>query len=210
MSEEAATALRRAHPVMDRAVEIVLADSGLVELEPRPVSPYEALSRAIVFQQLSGKAASTIHGRFLALFDCEIAPDPALLAETSEETLRGAGLSRNKALALKDLASRTLDGTVPDRTTCEALSDTELVARLSAVRGIGEWTAQMFLLFTLARPDVWPTGDLGVRKGWSIAAGEEVLPAPKVLEEMGAALSPLRSFAALYLWRVTDGQGGMP
>lgn len=209
MSRKAANALKRAHPAMDRAVRHVIADSGLVTLEPRDVSPYQALSRAIVFQQLSGKAAATIHGRFCALFGCEDAPPPDALAAATEERLRTAGVSRNKALALKDLAARVLDGTVPDRAACEAMSDAELVERLSAVRGIGEWTAQMFLLFTLARPDIWPTADLGVRKGWSIAAGMDDLIAPKALEAAGEALTPWRSYAALYLWRVVDSDGGI-
>lgn len=205
MSRKAANALRRAHPAMAWAVDTVIAKQGLAKLEPREIGPYEAMTRNIIFQQLSGKAAATIHGRFVALFGEDSAPPPALLAQTSEETLRTVGVSRNKALALKDLAAKVLDGTVPTRAECDALPDDELIARLAAVRGVGVWTAQMFLLFTLARPDVWPTADLGVRKGWAIASGDENLPAPKALEAIGAAFSPYRSYAALYLWRITDG-----
>lgn len=205
MSRKAANALRRAHPAMERAVNAVIARSGLAKLEPRDISPYEALTRAIIFQQLSGKAASTIHGRFLALFGGEAAPPPKRLLRASEETLRAAGVSRNKALALKDLAAKTLEGVVPERAECDALGDDEIVARLADVRGVGVWTAQMFLLFTLARPDVWPSTDLGVRKGWSMVSGLEDMPPPKELDGIGAAFSPWRSYAALYLWRLVDG-----
>ncbi len=212
MSRKAANALRKAHPAMEWAVNAVIARSGMAKLEPRDISPYEALTRAIIFQQLSGKAAATIHGRFLGLFGGDAAPEPARLLRASEEKLRSAGVSRNKALALKDLARRVKAGDVPSRAECDALSDAEIIARLSSVRGVGEWTAQMFLLFTLARPDIWPTGDLGVRKGWAIAcarcADEDAaigaLPAPRELETAGAPLAPFRSYAALYLWRITD------
>jgi 3-methyladenine DNA glycosylase/8-oxoguanine DNA glycosylase len=194
---------------MERAVNAVIARSGLAVLEPRDISPYEALTRAIIFQQLSGKAASTIHRRFLELFGSETAPPPKRLLRATEEKLRSAGVSRNKALALKDLAARTLDGTVPDLAECAALSDEEIVTRLAAVRGVGAWTAQMFLLFTLARPDVWPSTDLGVRKGWAIAGGLEEMPPPRELDGIGAGFAPYRSYAALYLWRLTD-EGAAP
>ena len=205
MSRKAANALRRADPSMARVVNTVIAKGGLAKLEPRDISPYEALTRAIVFQQLSGKAASTIHGRFLALFGGDTAPEPKTLLRASEEKLRSAGLSRNKALAVKDLAARVLDDTVPTRAECDLLSDEEIIVRLSAVRGVGAWTAQMFLMFTLARPDVWPSTDLGVRKGWGIASGVETMPPPKELDGIGALFAPYRSYAALYLWRLVDG-----
>lgn len=205
MSRKAASALRKAHPAMEWAVNTVIAKNGLAKLEPRDISPYEALTRAIIFQQLSGKAASTIHRRYLELFDTDAAPDPKRLLRASEEKLRTAGVSRNKALALKDLAQRVKDGDVPTLAECNALSDDDIIERLSAVRGVGAWTAQMFLLFTLARPDVWPVGDLGVRKGWATAAKMKDMPPPKALEGIGEAFAPWRSYAALYLWRITDG-----
>ncbi len=204
MSRKAANALRRAHPAMEWAVNTVMAKSGMVKLEPRDISPYEALSRAIVFQQLSGKAAATIHGRFLEMFGGDAAPDPKRLKRATPEKLRTAGISRNKALALKDLAAKVIDGTVPSREECDRTPDDELIARLSAVRGVGEWTAQMFLLFTLARPDIWPVTDLGVRKGWTQAAQTGVLIPPKELDAVGADFAPWRSYAALYLWRIAD------
>lgn len=205
MSRKAANALRKAHPAMEWAVNTVIARQGMAVLEPRDISPYEALSRAIIFQQLSGKAASTIHRRFLELFGGEEAPDPKRLIRASEDRLRTAGVSRNKALALKDLARRVKDGDVPTRAECDVLPDAEIIERLSAVRGVGAWTAQMFLLFTLARPDVWPSSDLGVRKGWATASKMEAMPPPKDLDGIGEAFAPWRSYAALYLWRITDG-----
>lgn len=200
MSKEAADSLARAHPAFGALIE----QHGVLTLEAKPDTPYEALSRHIVYQQLSGKAAATIYGRFAALYGGDGPPPPAILAEADIEHLRSAGLSRNKALALIDLARKTDAGEVPERRLCESMDGDEVIQRLTAVRGIGEWTAQMFLLFTLARPDIWPTGDLGVRQGWRKAAGLEDAPSPKQLGEIGEAFSPWRSYAALYLWRAAD------
>ncbi|HZQ84575.1 MAG TPA: hypothetical protein VFA83_07045 [Acidimicrobiales bacterium] len=163
---------------------------------PDPDGPFGALVRSIVFQQLAGKAASTIHGRVRALVDGDLTPD-AMLA-LSEEQLRGAGLSNNKYLAVIDLATKVADGTVElDRVS--KLSDEELIAELVTVRGIGRWTAEMFLMFELRRLDVWPIDDLGIQAGYGLMHGIE-RPTAKQLAPLGDAYRPYRSVAAWYCY----------
>lgn len=166
-------------------------------------SPFQSLLRAIVYQQLSGKAAGTIHGRLLDLFPGEH-PDPEEILDTPVEDLRGCGLSRAKAAAAHDLAARTLDGTVPDLDTLHTMTDAEVVARLTAVRGVGPWTVEMLLIFQLGRPDVLPLTDLGVRKGAARLYVLDDLPKPKELLAAGEAWRPYRSVASWYLWRAAD------
>ncbi|MGA9854068.1 MAG: DNA-3-methyladenine glycosylase 2 family protein [Gammaproteobacteria bacterium] len=166
------------------------------------VSPFEALLRAITYQQLSGKAAATIHGRLLDLFPDGLAPE-SLLA-LPESTLRGAGLSHNKLLAVRDLATKTLDGSVPDFTVMDTLTDAEIVERLTTVRGIGRWSAEMLLIFTLGRSDVLPVDDLGIRKGFQLAYGMRRLPTAVTLRRTARAWAPFRSAASWYLWRALD------
>jgi len=158
---------------------------------------FGSLASAIVFQQLAGRAAAAILRRVLEAIGGRMTPE-ALVAATPE-TLRAAGLSQNKMLALRDLAAKTLDGTVPFE-GIDALPDDEIVARLTTVRGIGRWTAQMFLLFELRRPDVWPVDDLGVRNGWSIIHDLPAMPTPRELEALGDPFRPYRSTVALYCW----------
>jgi DNA-3-methyladenine glycosylase II len=162
---------------------------------------FNALVRAIVYQQLAGKAAAAIHGRFLALFGGE--PVPAAILSTPDEALRGSGLSAAKTLAIRDLALKSTDGTVPLE-RIEKLPDDEIVARLSAVRGIGRWTAEMFLIFQLGRQDVWPVDDLGVRRGYAVIHGLSVWPKPKELQALGEIYRPYRTAAAWYCWRTAD------
>ena len=162
---------------------------------------FNALARAIVYQQLAGRAAAAIHGRFLALFGG--APTPGAILATSEEKLRGAGLSNAKFLAIRDLARKTSDGTVPLE-RIEELADDEIVERVSSVRGIGRWTAEMFLIFELGRPDVWPVDDLAVRRGYAVIHGLPEWPKPKALQELGEVYRPYRTAAAWYCWRTTD------
>ena len=162
---------------------------------------FNALVRAIVYQQLAGKAAAAIHGRFLALFGGE--PTPAAILATPEEVLRGAGLSTAKTLAIRDLALKSTDGTVPLE-RIEELPDDDIVARLSAVRGIGRWTAEMFLIFQLGRQDVWPVDDLGVRRGYAVIHGLPAWPKPKELQALGEIYRPFRTAAAWYCWRTAD------
>ncbi len=166
-------------------------------------SPFQSLLRAIVYQQLSGRAAGTIHRRLLDLFPGEH-PDPEEILASPTETLRGCGLSRAKAAAAHDLAARTLDGTVPGLDALGAMGDAEVIERLTAVRGVGPWTAEMLLIFQLGRPDVLPVTDLGVRKGAARLWGLSALPTPTELREAGEVWRPYRSVAAWYLWRAAD------
>jgi len=164
----------------------------------RGVDVFSSLAAAINYQQLAGKAAAAIHGRFVALFDGN--PTPQAVLETPMDRLRSAGLSRNKAASIVDLAAKVIDGTVP-RDGWSKLSDDEIVERLSAVRGIGRWTAEMFLIFDLRRLDVWPVDDYGVRKGYARIYGLPDLPKPKELEAEGERFRPYRTVAAWYCWR---------
>jgi DNA-3-methyladenine glycosylase II len=194
--------LRRSDPRLAKAIAAV----GRCELEFTPSrSPFHSLMRAITYQQLSGKAAATIHGRVVALFPVEHGPHPQLLQELPDMALRGAGLSRNKLLALKDLAAKALDGTVPEMRALKTLKDEDIIERLTQVRGVGRWTVEMLLIFTLGRPDVLPVTDLGIRKGFQRAYGMRKLPAYSTLERTGRAWSPHRSVASWYLWRLADG-----
>ena len=183
----------------DPALGAVIERAGPIVLRPRnPDGPFGALVRAIVYQQLAGRAAAAIHGRVRALVPGPLTPE-ALLA-VPEADLRAAGLSAAKLASVRDLAARTASGALA-LAKVSRLPDDELVAQLSEVRGIGRWTAEMFLLFELRRPDVWPTGDLGVRQGWRLAHGLAEAPTPAVLAVLGEPLRPLRSVAALYCWQ---------
>ncbi|HWA53626.1 MAG TPA: DNA-3-methyladenine glycosylase, partial [Solirubrobacterales bacterium] len=166
--------------------------------EEKPADAYGALLRAIVGQQLSTKAARTIYGRVLELFDGET-PSPAQLLEAGEEDLRAAGLSGRKVEYVRDLATHVLDGELElDR--LEQLDDEEVIEEIVAVRGLGVWTAEMFLLFHLERPDVLSGGDLGIRKAVQIEYGLEEMPTPTKVIEIGEPWRPHRSLASLYLW----------
>jgi len=164
---------------------------------------FSALSRSIVYQQLSGKAAGTIHGRFSALFPDD-APSAGFADSMSIETLRSAGLSNNKALAVRDLARKSLDGSLVSMRQTSRMSDDDLIENLCEVRGIGPWTAQMFLMFTLGRPDVMPALDLGVQKGVEKVYGLHQLPTPDQVLDQTRHLAPYRSAAAWYFWKAAD------
>ncbi len=166
--------------------------------------PFDALAESIAYQQLSGKAAATIWGRVRALYGQRKYLDPKEVLKTPAEKLRGAGLSRSKVAALKDLAAKTIDGTVPTARALAKMSDEEIVERLITVRGIGRWTVEMLLLFDLARPDVWPVHDYGVQKGFAKTFGKRKLPTPKQLLKHGKKFAPHRSVAAWYFWRALD------
>ena len=168
------------------------------------IRPFDALAESIAYQQLSGKAAATIFGRVRALYPKRKWLDPEQLLATPDETLRAAGLSRAKTAALKDLAAKTIDGTVPAGRALIRMSDDEIITRLTAVRGIGRWTVEMLLLFDLGRPDVWPIDDYGVRKGFAKTFGRRKLPTPKQLMKFGEKWRPYRSVAAWYFWRALD------
>jgi len=167
-------------------------------------SPFQALVTAVAHQQLNGTAATTILGRFVALFPGKRFPKPDDLAAVSDEHLRGVGFSAAKVAAIRDLAARTLDGTVPTARAIVRLSDDQIIARLISVRGVGRWTVEMLLMSQLGRPDVLPADDFGVRNGFRIAYGLDAMPTPKALLAHGECWRPWRSVAAWYLWRVAD------
>src|ERR1700682_748457 len=168
------------------------------------IRPFDALAESIAYQQLSGKAAATIWGRVRALYPKKKYLDPKLVLKTPDKKLRAAGLSGSKVAALKDLAAKTLDGTVPSARALAKMSDEEIIERLTAVRGIGRWTVEMLLLFDLGRPDVWPVHDYGVQKGFAKTFGRRKLPPPKQLLKLGEKGKPYRSAAAWYFWRALD------
>jgi DNA-3-methyladenine glycosylase II len=193
----ASRALAERDPVMARLTEM----AGPCRIARPRMSHFESLARSIVFQQLAGKAASTIYGRFRALVAGDLSPEAVLALGDAE--LRGAGLSRNKAASIRDLAAKVLDGTVElDR--MPRLADERIIEELVTVRGIGRWTAEMFLMFQLRRLDVWPVDDLGVRAGYAVAYGLPERPTPKELVELGEAFRPYRSVAAWYCWRAVE------
>ena len=204
MNDDVVAHLAAADPVMARLIAAV----GSYGLVPKAAdAPFRHLARAITYQQLNGVAAGTIFRRLIALFhpdDPEAFPTPAQLLAMPEARLRAAGYSGSKVAALKDLAAKALDGTVPDTATLLPLDDDAIVARLTAVRGIGRWTAEMFLIFRLGRPDVLPVDDLGVRKGFAFAYGLAELPTPGALAAQGERWAPFRTVASWYLWRRAD------
>src|SRR6266487_2663823 len=189
----------------DPRLAALIAQSLRYNIKPAlSIRPFDALAESIAYQQLSGKAAATIFGRVRALYPKRKWLDPEQLLATPDETLRAAGLSRAKTAALKDLAAKTIDGTVPAGRALIRMSDDEIITRLTAVRGIGRWTVEMLLLFDLGRPDVWPVDDYGVRKGFAKTFGRRKLPTPKQLSKFGERWRPYRSVAAWYFWRALD------
>jgi DNA-3-methyladenine glycosylase II len=186
------------------------AGAFTLRLDPSP-SPFESLLESILYQQLHGKAAATIHRRVREHYGGD--PAPQALLDTPDERLRAAGVSGNKVRALKDLAARTLDGTVPTNAAIRKMTDAEIVERLTEVRGIGPWTVEMLLIFRLGRPDVLPVTDYGVRKGFALTflrvpktrpLDAKDLPPPEALLKRGRRWAPFRSVASWYLWRACD------
>src|SRR5881394_3680276 len=199
--EDAHQLLRASHP---RMAELI-ARSRRYNITPAvSIRPFDALAESIAYQQLSGKAAATIFGRVRALYPKRKWLDPEQLLATPDEMLRAAGLSRAKTAALKDLAAKTIDGTVPSGRALLKMSDDEIIARLTQVRGIGRWTVEMLLLFDLGRPDVWPVDDYGVQKGFAKTFRKRKFPTPKELTKHGEKWRPHRSVAAWYFWRALD------
>src|SRR6266700_6550758 len=187
----------------DRVMATLMKRTGPLHL-PRPSrGHFAALAESILHQQLAGAAARAIPGRFVALFDGDLSHEAVLAVPPRK--LRAAGLSGRKVASIRDLAAKVVDGTVPLH-RLGRLADEELITRLSIVRGIGRWTAEMFLIFQLRRLDVWPVGDYGVRKGYALAYGLKRLPTPKELQALGERFRPYRTVAAWYCWRAVSEQ----
>ena len=198
---EALRHLRRVDPVMAQLIR----RAGPYAVKPeRGAGPYEALVQAVAHQQLTGKAAQTILGRFYALYGGDCCPEPARLVDTPDRLLRGCGFSRAKSAALKDIAARSIDGTIPPRRALARMKNEAIIERLIEARGVGRWTVEMFLMFTLGRPDVLPVDDYGIRLGYKIAYGKRTLPKPKALTKFGGLWAPYRTTASWYLWRAVD------
>ncbi len=199
IGRKAVAHLKKVDPVMGQVIATLGSYKGW---PPSVGTHFDAVCRSIVFQQLSGKAAGTIHGRFQGLFGGKT-PLPAELAATSDEQLRSIGLSRQKSAYLKDLGSRVALGELPIETLHE-LSDEDIISALTQVKGIGRWTAQMFLMFRLGRPDVLPELDLGVQKGIQRAYRLRKLPTPERVKKIGAKWAPYRTVGSWYMWRLLD------
>ena len=199
IGRKATAHLKKVDPVMAEVIQKVGTYKGWPASQG---SHFDAVARSIVFQQLSGKAAGTIHGRFQGLYGGRT-PLPAELATTSDEQLRAVGLSRQKSAYLKDLGARVTSGELPIETLHE-LTDEEIITALTQVKGIGRWTAQMFLMFRLSRLDVLPDLDLGVQKGIQRAYRLRKLPTPERVKKIGGKWAPYRTVASWYLWRLVD------
>ena len=211
---EAVAALSAADPKLAK----LIARAGPFTLRlPSQQSPFEALAQSIIYQQLHGKAAATIHRRMLEGFHPLVGegnhPEPHHLLDCPTEQLRATGLSHNKTLALRDLAAKTLDGTVPTLARIRRMPDQDIIDHLTQVRGIGRWTVEMMLMFRLGRPDVLPTSDYGVRKGFALTfqglkPDAKVTPAllakPADMEKRARKWAPWRSVASWYMWRACD------
>lgn len=166
--------------------------------------PYEALVRAIAHQQLHGRAAEAILARFMACFPDQPFPPPDQVLAADDATLRHCGFSASKIAAIRDIAARRLDNTIPSRDAAMSMDDSALIEHLTRLRGVGRWTVEMLLIFTLGRPDILPVDDFGVREGWRLINHLDQQPRPRALANIGAAWAPFRSTAAWYLWRAAD------
>ena len=191
----------RAVAAADPGYADLVAAVGPPRIEIRPDEMLNALARSITYQQLSTKAAATIHGRLLDAFADGDALDAARIRAADDDALRAVGLSRAKVAAVNDLAARHLDGRLPTRAALLGMTDAEATKALVAVRGVGVWTAQMVLIFNLGRPDVWPVADLGVQEGVRLTLGLDARPTAKQMVALGEPFAPWRSVAAWYSWR---------
>lgn len=191
--------------VLDPDWKSLIARVGRCRLQPKPErEPYEALVRAVAYQQLHARAAEAILNRLLALYPDITFPSPTSILATDENLLRACGFSAAKVMTIRGIAEGTLDGVVPVRSAALTMTDEELISRLVSLRGIGRWTVEMLLIFTLERPDVLPIDDFGVREGWRAIKSLSKQPLPKELFKIGLDWSPYRSIAAWYLWQAAD------
>ncbi len=204
--EVAVAHLRSADPLLGRLIDRIGPCRMTLKRTP---SVFAALTEAIIYQQLNGRAAATIHARLCALFPrAHAGPTPRQVLAANDETLRSAGLSQNKLLSLRDLARRTLDGGIPDFDAVRVMPDEAIIERLVAVRGIGRWTAEMLLMFRLGRPDVLPVDDYGIQQGFAATFNKRELPTKQAMLRRGARWQPYRTVASWYLWRATDTPAG--
>jgi DNA-3-methyladenine glycosylase II len=188
----------------DKTLRPLIQRVGPCTMEHIAREPYEALIRAISHQQVHARAAEAILGRFIALHPHESFPPAAFVLELPPEALRGCGFSSSKAAAIRDIAEKTVSGQVPSLEEAAAVEDEALIRRLVALRGVGRWTVEMVLMFTLGRADILPVDDFGVRDGWQVLTGAAAPPRPKELAAIGEAWAPWRSVAAWYLWRASE------
>ena len=195
--------IRNSDPALGKAIDRV--GHYVVEINSEQ-EPFESLLRSIVYQQLSGHAAKAIYNRLLELYPGKHHPSAEDLSATSPETLRSCGLSRSKVRAVTDLAEKTQQGLLPDRVKVQTMSDEDVIKAFSSVFGIGQWTCEMLLMFTLGRPDVLPGSDLGVRRGFMHAYRLDEMPSPQDVMARGELWKPYRSIASFYLWRLADGE----
>jgi len=200
MTPEAHAHLSRVDPVLRRLIRRV----GPCTIRADRRTPYEALVSAVAHQQLNGTAAGTILRRFRALFPGRGFPKPEAVAAISDEAIRSAGFSRAKLAAIRDLTRRALSGELPSRRVLGRWEDDAIVERLTECRGVGRWTVEMFLMFTLAREDVLPVHDFGVRNGFRLAYGLDDMPSTQELADHGERWRPHRTTASWYLWRAVD------
>jgi DNA-3-methyladenine glycosylase II len=192
------------HLRRDPVLKAVIRQIGPCTLRPVKREPYEALVRAIAHQQVHGRAAEAILGRFIALYPGHDFPPAPQVLDTPAEAMRACGLSGSKVAAIRDIAEKSVGGLVPTRRAAARLEDEALIERLVAIRGVGRWTVEMLLIFTLGRSDVLPVDDFGVREGYRVATGAEAQLKPKELAAIGQDWGPWRSIAAWYLWRTAD------
>lgn len=192
--------LAKADPVMRR----LMKEIGTCTLDPQQArQPFESLVRAIAHQQIHGKAAEAILGRFIGLYPGKF-PKPGDIIETETDAMRGCGFSMSKIAAIRDIAAHTLSGTVPTLARIKKMPDEEILQRLIQIRGVGRWTVEMMLIFQLGRPDILPIDDFGVRNGFRIAYKLDAMPKPREVLQHGAIWQPFRTVASWYLWRAAD------
>lgn len=201
MTPDALAHLRKRDRVLRKLIDRV----GECRLVPQPRrTPFQSLATAIAHQQLNGRAATTILDRFRRQFPGKRFPQPGDLVSLSDDQIRAAGFSRAKVAALRDLAAKALDGTVPDGSKLRSMDDESIVARLTQVRGIGRWTVEMLLIFQMGRPDILPVDDFGIRNGYRLTYEHNALPTRQELLASGEIWRPFRTTAAWYLWRAAD------
>ena len=201
MSELAIAHLSNVDAILGGVIRVVGPYAPAIQPE---CAPFQSLAQAIAHQQLNGTAANTILGRFINTCGKGAFPTPEAVLAAKQATLRAAGFSFAKIASLRDLATKTLSGVVPNHTTLHTLGDADIIERLTLVRGIGRWTVEMLLMFRLGRQDILPVDDFGVRNGFRLAYGLRAMPAPKVLALFGERWGPYRSAAAWYLWRAVE------